>query len=150
MYSHAEKAHPITKPTRPDPATVAAKKAEIKLRYRRNKKRKQPFAIASKRVAELRRLFKARYGKVLPDDDAGPTPSKPLGSRPPDVIIIPPFSHPRPQPLCGFRHWAQSVSTQTKSGGPQVGRWGLVDPCCAQSRRPKPVTNIVGRRSDRL
>jgi len=71
MYSHAEKAHLITKPTRPDPATVAAKKAEIKLRYRQNKKRKQPFAIASKRVAELRRLFKARYGKVLPDDDAG-------------------------------------------------------------------------------
>jgi hypothetical protein len=60
---------------RPDPATVRAKKREIACRYkaehRYKKREKPPFSMATKRVAELRRLFVSRYGNELPDDDSG-------------------------------------------------------------------------------
>jgi hypothetical protein len=57
--------------SRPDAATVAAKKAEIAARYAKRKRHKLPFHIAIKRVAELRALYLTRYGTELPDDDAG-------------------------------------------------------------------------------
>jgi hypothetical protein len=57
---------------RPDPATVRAKRREIACRYKNSKKEfSEPFSMAKQRVAELRRLFVARYGNQLPDDDAG-------------------------------------------------------------------------------
>jgi hypothetical protein len=49
--------------------SAAARHAEIERRYRKGEL--TPFSIATLRVAELRRLFRARYGTVLPDDDAG-------------------------------------------------------------------------------
>lgn len=48
---------------------TAAKHAEIKRRYRR--KGKTSASFASLRVRDLNRLFHARYGHELPDDDAG-------------------------------------------------------------------------------
>src|ERR1700683_121762 len=52
-------------------ATAAAKNAETELRYNTRRREREPVNIAALRVAELRRLFRARYGHVLPDDDAG-------------------------------------------------------------------------------
>jgi hypothetical protein len=52
-------------------ATAAAKHAEIELRYNAQRRERDPVSIAALRIAELRRLFVARYGHVLPDDDAG-------------------------------------------------------------------------------
>jgi hypothetical protein len=49
---------------------AAARHAEIARRYGQKKPR-EPFNIAGLRIAELRRLYQARYGHVLPDDDAG-------------------------------------------------------------------------------
>jgi hypothetical protein len=71
MYSdNAEKSTEAT--SRPDPATVAGKKREIAIRYRnRDRYGKKPFSIPAKRVAELRSLFRSRYGNELPNDDAG-------------------------------------------------------------------------------
>jgi hypothetical protein len=48
----------------------AARHAEIARRYRK-KEQRESFNIARLRIPELRRLFAARYGRVLPDDDAG-------------------------------------------------------------------------------
>jgi hypothetical protein len=45
-----------------------AKHHEIAVRYRNGKK---PTSMAPLRCAEIRRLFVSRYGRVLPDDDAG-------------------------------------------------------------------------------
>jgi hypothetical protein len=50
-------------------STASARHAEIDRRYRRGER--TPVSIPTLRVAELRRLFRARYGHVLPDDDAG-------------------------------------------------------------------------------
>jgi hypothetical protein len=47
---------------------VAAKRLEIKLRYKRRRKRVNLGAL---RLAELNRLLTSRYGDHLPDDDAG-------------------------------------------------------------------------------
>jgi hypothetical protein len=47
---------------------IKAKHREIAIRYRNGKK---PVSMAPLRCAELRRLFVDRYGRVLPDDDAG-------------------------------------------------------------------------------
>jgi hypothetical protein len=55
---------------RPKPATIAAKLAEIEQRYRR-RKRPSPRQLATLRISELNRLFSARYGETMPDDDAG-------------------------------------------------------------------------------
>jgi hypothetical protein len=49
---------------------IEARRAEIARRYRA-KRRARPISMAALRIAELRRLFKARYGDELPDDDAG-------------------------------------------------------------------------------
>jgi hypothetical protein len=49
---------------------IEARRAEIARRYRR-KRCNRPVSMAALRIAELRRLFKARYRDVLPDDDAG-------------------------------------------------------------------------------
>jgi hypothetical protein len=49
---------------------VAAKRAEIAARYKA-KRRDRPVSMAALRIADLRRLFQARYGNELPDDDAG-------------------------------------------------------------------------------
>lgn len=57
---------------RPSPELVAARQAEIARRYRRGaRKRSSPRQLAVLRVHELGRLYKARYGDVMPDDDAG-------------------------------------------------------------------------------
>jgi hypothetical protein len=49
---------------------IEARRAEIARRYKA-KKRGRPASMAALRIAELRRLFAARYGETLPDDDAG-------------------------------------------------------------------------------
>jgi hypothetical protein len=66
--ANARKSIPDEQIVRPDAATVAAKKHEIAVRYRKGKR---PFSMASKRVKELRGLFESRHGNQLPDDDAG-------------------------------------------------------------------------------
>jgi hypothetical protein len=52
-------------------STVAARHAEIARRYKFGKGERAPVSLAALRTAQLRRLFTARYGHVLPDDDAG-------------------------------------------------------------------------------
>lgn len=47
-----------------------AKLAEIDRRYKRRKKRPPP-PLVGLRIRDLNRLLTARYGEVLPDDDAG-------------------------------------------------------------------------------
>jgi hypothetical protein len=49
--------------------SAAARHAEIARRYAKAERR--PVSIAMLRIAELRRLYRARYGHTLPDDDAG-------------------------------------------------------------------------------
>jgi hypothetical protein len=49
--------------------SIAGRHAEIGRRYRNGER--TPVTIPTLRVAELRRLFYARYGLTLPDDDAG-------------------------------------------------------------------------------
>lgn len=57
---------------RPAPAVIAAKRREIDRRYRRQRKRgRTPAQLAALRLRDLGRLFAARYGDVMPDDDAG-------------------------------------------------------------------------------
>jgi hypothetical protein len=51
-------------------ARIEAQRAEIARRYKR-KKRARPVSIAALRIAELNRLFRARYGATLPEDDCG-------------------------------------------------------------------------------
>jgi hypothetical protein len=59
----------------PDPMyrSKAAKHAEIACRYRNHTKNNgaQPFSVTALRIAELRQLFRFRYGRVLPDNQAG-------------------------------------------------------------------------------
>ncbi len=52
---------------RPAPHIVKAKKREIQVRHRNGRK----FSMAPKRLAEIDRLLVRRYGRELPDDDAG-------------------------------------------------------------------------------
>ena len=49
---------------------TTARHAEIALRYDR-KRDVERVSMAALRVADLKKLFYARYGRVLPDDDAG-------------------------------------------------------------------------------
>jgi hypothetical protein len=49
---------------------IEARRAEIARRYKA-KNRGRQVNIAALRIAELNRLFRARYGDTLPDDDAG-------------------------------------------------------------------------------
>jgi hypothetical protein len=49
---------------------VQARHREIAHRYRRARKRPR-LSMAALRIAELTRIFRARYGDQLPDDDAG-------------------------------------------------------------------------------
>ena len=56
---------------RPAPAIVKAKKAEIARRYRRKRRHASRPQFAAIRISELNRLFAARYGGVLPDNEAG-------------------------------------------------------------------------------
>jgi hypothetical protein len=51
-------------------STVETRHAEIARRYKK-KADKPPISITALRIAELRRLFQARYGRTLPDDDSG-------------------------------------------------------------------------------
>jgi hypothetical protein len=51
--------------------TAAAHHAAIARRYAAKKRERDPVSIAALRIGELRRLYTARYGHVLPDDDAG-------------------------------------------------------------------------------
>jgi hypothetical protein len=51
--------------------STAALHAEIERRYKAKEAEREPVSIAALRIAELRRLYIARYGHVLPDDDAG-------------------------------------------------------------------------------
>jgi hypothetical protein len=53
-----------------DARLIKAKHREIAIRYR-NGKEKKPGSMAALRCAEIRRLFVSRYGRALPDDDAG-------------------------------------------------------------------------------
>lgn len=50
---------------------ATARHAEIKRRYKSKQVEKPPISITALRVAELRRLFFARCGRTLPDDDSG-------------------------------------------------------------------------------
>jgi hypothetical protein len=50
-------------------SSASARHAEIARRYEKGER--APFNMAAKRVKELHRLFTARYGRTLPDDDAG-------------------------------------------------------------------------------
>jgi hypothetical protein len=50
---------------------AAQKHADIARRYRAKQTDKPPVSMTALRIAELRRLFTARYGRTLPDDDAG-------------------------------------------------------------------------------
>lgn len=63
-------AHPVAMRIRPSPAIVQAKQREIKRRYAR-KRRATPRQIIPLRLADFAKLFHARYGLALPDDDAG-------------------------------------------------------------------------------
>jgi hypothetical protein len=54
----------------PMATSIEARHREIARRYKA-KSRERPVSMAALRIAELRRLFKARYGDTLPDDDAG-------------------------------------------------------------------------------
>ena len=45
--------------------------AEIARRYKAKQAQKPRVSIGSLRINELNRLFTARYGLTLPDDDAG-------------------------------------------------------------------------------
>jgi hypothetical protein len=56
---------------RPDPAIVKAKLKEIARRYARKQRHATKPQFAAIRVAELNRLFRARYGEQLPDDADG-------------------------------------------------------------------------------
>jgi hypothetical protein len=47
-----------------------ARRKEIARKYRR-RRRDRLVSMAALRIAELRRLFRSRYGETLPDDDAG-------------------------------------------------------------------------------
>jgi hypothetical protein len=51
--------------------TAAARQAAIARRYAAKKREREPVSLAALRIAELRRLYTARYGHALPDDDAG-------------------------------------------------------------------------------
>lgn len=57
--------------TRPAPEVVKAKLAEIKKRYTRRRKHASSAQFAAIRLAELNRLYNARHGDCLPDDDNG-------------------------------------------------------------------------------
>lgn len=54
----------------PRPANVKWFSERQKPRYR-SRKQRSPCQLASLRLNDLARLFRARYGVVLPDDDAG-------------------------------------------------------------------------------
>lgn len=58
---------------RPSLALVTAAKREIAQRYRRRHKDRprSPAQLATLRIRDLDKIFRARYGLVLPDDDAG-------------------------------------------------------------------------------
>jgi hypothetical protein len=51
-------------------AQASLRKANLKFKGRQRRPQPRP-SIATLRVSELSRLFTARYGEVLPDDDAG-------------------------------------------------------------------------------
>jgi hypothetical protein len=50
---------------------ASLRKANLKFKGKQRQGRQRRPSIASLRVSELSRLFSARYGEVLPDDDAG-------------------------------------------------------------------------------
>ena len=56
---------------RPAVAIVEAKKREIARRYRRRRKHATKPQFAAIRITELNRLFTARYGEILPDNELG-------------------------------------------------------------------------------
>lgn len=51
--------------------TAAARHAEIARRYSRPRDRREPFSVGAVRPTQIERLFVYRYGRQLPDDDAG-------------------------------------------------------------------------------
>lgn len=56
---------------RPNLETVKAKLREIANRYRRKRRHATKPQLAAIRIAELNRLFSARYGERLPDNEIG-------------------------------------------------------------------------------
>lgn len=52
-------------------AALKAQRAEIRRRYQRAKRTRSRPQLAALRLNDLARLFRARYGTKLPDDDAG-------------------------------------------------------------------------------
>lgn len=52
-------------------SSTAGRHAEIARRYDNGKGERLPVSRAVLRIAELRRLLTSRYGRVLPDGDAG-------------------------------------------------------------------------------
>lgn len=57
--------------TRPTQAVIDAKKAEIARRYRRKRAKASRAQLSAIRIKELNRLFTARYGEILPNNEAG-------------------------------------------------------------------------------
>jgi hypothetical protein len=53
------------------PRAIDLRRAEIERRYKQKKADKAPISLTALRIAELRRLFLDRYGRTLPNDDAG-------------------------------------------------------------------------------
>jgi hypothetical protein len=53
------------------PRAIDQRRAEIERRYKAKNANKPPISLTALRIAELRRLFFDRYGRTLPDDDAG-------------------------------------------------------------------------------
>src|SRR5262249_8839030 len=54
-----------------EPRTIAVRPGSRSKAHHRKKEKRQPFSIAERRVSELTRLFRSRYGTKLTDDDAG-------------------------------------------------------------------------------
>jgi hypothetical protein len=52
-------------------SSAKARHAEIDRRYKNDKRERQPAILSGVRISELCRLFRARYGALLPEDDAG-------------------------------------------------------------------------------
>jgi hypothetical protein len=53
------------------PRAIDQRRAKIDRRYKQKRADKPPISLTALRIAELRRLFHDRYGRTLPDDDAG-------------------------------------------------------------------------------
>lgn len=74
----------------------AARLGEIARRYERERSQKRGrFSITAARIAELKRLFAFRYGRMLPDDDSGRD----------DAFVMVNHLALRPDAMRHIKHW---------------------------------------------